>query len=211
MSFSAPPLRFTSVAATALALALALGAALAPTARAAEDPPPDSPAPEAEVASAPAPSSGWANPFDESLPDPGLLAVALQGGSHHGNGLGVSVGVTADAHLELKLSYAYWSEHSLAAIVKANVLPDAPLCPYFIAGYDLALVDLRYGITLFAHQVFGGFGLQARVTDRVFVGGEVAVYGAVAQRLVEKKDSYDMGPSNAPEVRAGFVAGVWLF
>ena len=157
------------------------------------------------------PASAWSDPFTESLADPGLLSLAVQAGSHHGNGFGVSAGVTALPHLELKASYAYGSEHSAAAIIKANILPDAPLCPYFVTGYDLAIVDLRYGITLFAHQVFGGFGLQARVADRFFVGGEVAVSGAVAQTLVEKSSRYELGPADHPDVRAGFVAGVWVF
>lgn len=190
-------------------LALAGPPAIAAPPDAVAPPTADVTPPAAEVADAGPPA--WSDPFAESLPDPGLLSVALKAGSHHGNGIGVAVGVTLIPHLELEASYAYWSEHSIAVFLKANVLPDAPLCPYFVAGYDLAIVDLRYGINLFAHQVFGGFGFQARVAGRFFVGGEVTVSGAVAQTLAEKSARYDMGPADEPDVRAGFIAGAWLF
>ncbi len=160
----------------------------------------------------PAFAEPWTNPFASTYGEgPGLLSVGLHLGSVHAQGLGIEVGVTALPWLEVKASYGYWVEHSVAGFIKWNVLPRAMLEPYFVTGYDLALSKLKYGISLRTHQLVAGAGLQARLTDHIYLGGEVTANVVLGQTLIEKTATYDVGISDRVVVAVGFVVGVWLF
>ncbi len=151
------------------------------------------------------------NPFASRLdPHPGLLVVNLQAGSLHNEGLGLSVGYMPWGFLEVKLSYAYWTEHSLASYLKFNILPRAMLTPYIPAGYALGIAGMRGGLRLWTHQVFAGAGLQARLLERFFVAGEVTANVIVGQQLKDHSDLHDVAPSDRLGIRVGFMVGVYL-
>lgn len=154
----------------------------------------------------------WLNPFASGAePEPGRLSIGLHGGSVHGRGIGVDLGVTALPWLEGKLSYGYNSEHSAVAYVKGTLIPTANLSPYLVAGYGYGLANLRGGISLHTHTLATGLGLQARFADRYYVGGEVTANIVLFHRLSERSSSYSVEVSDPWALSVGFAAGVWLF
>ena len=155
--------------------------------------------------------SSWANPFASRLdPHPGRLVLNLQAASLHNDGVGVAVGYVPWGFLEIKFSYAYRTEHSVAGFAKLNVLPRAHLTPYVPLGYALGIADMRSGIRLYSHQLFAGAGLQARFLHRFFVAGEVILNFVVHQTLKDRKETYSIGPSDPTAVRVGFLVGLYL-
>jgi len=166
------------------------------------------PAARAGAESAPA---AWENPFAPRLdPHPGRLVLNLQAASLHDQGLGFAVGWSPWGLLELKASYGYWVEHSIAGIVKINILPRAALTPYIPLGYTLGVARLPYGLTLLSHRVFAGVGLQVRFLQRYFLAGEITANVALQHHLKDQSESYDFDPTDRLRVRAGFLAGVYL-
>jgi hypothetical protein len=153
----------------------------------------------------------WLDPFaPRAQPAPGLLSAGLHGGSVHGRGLGVDLGVTALPWLEGKLSYGYNVEHSAVAYAKGTLIPTASLSPYIVAGYGYGLSNLRGGISLRTQQVVAGLGLQARFADRFYVGGELTANIILFHTLTEKTQSYSVEVSDPWTLAAGFAAGVWF-
>jgi hypothetical protein len=151
------------------------------------------------------------NPFISRLSSrPGRLVVNLQAGSLHDEGAGVAVGYVPWGFLEVKASYAYGTEHSLAGFFKFNILPSAPLTPYIPVGYDLGIANMPGGLRLWTHRVFGGAGLQARILDRFFVAGEITANVILLHVLWDRSETYHVPPSDPLAVRVGFLAGVYL-
>ena len=159
----------------------------------------------------PASAKPLANPFADNLePHPGRLVLNLQMASLHEEGLGLAVGYMPWGFVEIKASYAYWTEHSVAGLLKFNILPRAHLTPYIPLGYSLRIAKLPYGLRLMTHSVFAGVGLQARFLERFFVGGELTANVGIMQQLKDKSEIHEFAPSERFNVRAGFLAGVYL-
>ena len=153
----------------------------------------------------------WVNPVLRGAePEPGRLSAGLHGGSIHGRGLGLDLGVTALPWLEAKLSYGYSAEHSAVAYLKGTLIPTASLSPYLIAGYGYGLQNLKGGISLQTHQLVSGLGLQARFADRFYVGGELTVNVILLHTLRERTQSFPVEVTDPWTLAAGFVAGVWF-
>lgn len=156
--------------------------------------------------------SGWTNPFaSEVEAPPGRLSVALHGGSIHGDGAGLDLGVTALRWVEAKVAYGYRNEHSFVGYLKGTLLPTAMLSPYMIAGYGYGLTKLRGGIALHTQRLVAGLGLQAHVSDRYFLGAEVATAYGVSYLLVERSRDFDVEVNDPWSVSFGFAVGAWLF
>lgn len=154
---------------------------------------------------------GWQNPFSAHLDSqPGRLVLNLQVASLHNDGVGLAVGYVPWGFLEAKVSYAYWTEHTLAGLFKFNILPRATLTPYIPVGYTLGLTKMRFGLTLYTHQLFAGAGLQARFLERFFLAGEFTANVTVNHQLQDQSESYSVVPSDWVQVRAGFMIGVYL-
>lgn len=155
--------------------------------------------------------SSITNPFASRLnPHPGRLVVNLQAASLHNQGLGLAVGYVPWGFLEVKLSYAYWYEHSVAGYLKLNILPRAVLTPYIPVGYALGIANMRGGLRLYSHQLFAGAGLQARVLSRFFVAGEITANVIIQHTLKDKEEVYSVTPSHPLAICAGFLVGVYL-
>ncbi len=154
---------------------------------------------------------GWQNPFSSRLdPHPGRLVLNLQAASLHNDGLGLAVGYVPWGFVEAKLSYGFWTEHTMAGLFKFNILPRAYLTPYIPVGYTLGISKLRFGLTLLTHHVFAGVGLQARFLNRFFLAGEMTANVTVHHQLRDRQESYSVAPSDWLQVRAGFLVGVYL-
>jgi hypothetical protein len=159
----------------------------------------------------PARAEGFPNPFADHLePHPGHLALNLQMGSVHGEGLGLAVGYMPCGYFEVKASYAYWTEHSVAGLFKFNILPRAHLTPYIPVVYTLRISSLPAGLQLLTHGLSVGAGLQVRFLERFFVAGELTANVALLGQLKDKSEHYEFAPSDEFTLRAGFLAGVYL-
>jgi len=156
-------------------------------------------------------ATAWHNPFASRLdPHPGRLVVNLHVASAHGDGIGVAVGGVPWGFFEVKLSYAYWTEHTVAVQLKFNLLPRAALTPYIPTGYTLGVAKLPHGLALLTHRVFAGVGLQARILTRFFLAGEVTANVDLYHNLKDQSRAYDFPPSDYLSIHAGFLIGAYL-
>lgn len=151
------------------------------------------------------------NPFASSQQaPPGWFVANLHAGSFHENGIGVSAGVVPIRYLELKGSYAYRYERSLAAYAKVNILPMALLSPYVSTGYVRAGVKFDKGLSVAADSWFAALGLQARFLDHYFIGVEAAGLYVLQHSVTLDGATVLLGASDRFDVLIGFQTGVYF-
>lgn len=151
------------------------------------------------------------NPFAAHYRDElGSMVLNAHGGAAHGDGFGVAVGYVPASLVELKLSYGYEFDHSLAITTKLNVLPHAYLTPYFPIGYVVHLDPVDAFVRFDTHEVFAGFGLQCRLGEW-FLGAELTTNVMVGQRVTVDGEGRWSTPGDRVDVNLGFTFGAYLF
>jgi hypothetical protein len=114
------------------------------------------------------------NPFREAVGSPGPLLAHAHFASHHRDGYGLGIGATPLPWLQLEASAGYLYELSLAAVARVLFLPRRALTPFVGAGANRAVTKLDGGLRYTTVSAIGTVGLQARVSERWFVGLEIA-------------------------------------
>lgn len=108
------------------------------------------------------------------------------------------------------MSYGYGTEHSFAGVAAFSLFPRAPLTPYVVSGYTLAVTTLPYGLKMWTHRVVAGIGLEARVLDRYYLGAEATVNTIWKVTLKNKQDTMDLEPGERYSFEPGFHLGMTL-
>lgn len=155
-------------------------------------------------------SDGFANPFAPTQGRPGWLLVGLHAASQHIDGFGPVVGFVPWAYTELRVSYAYRTEHSVGIAAQISTLPYAALNPFLRGAYVLDYAKPGPDVALATHQAAFGGGLQARVLERYFLAAELMVNLVVDHSLHREGVESEVSVSDAWYVSPGFSAGVYL-